>query len=127
MRKLVQCLQNFKSKNDIHRDLRPSNIALHFLSDPKLEMLTPSMKRRFLKQADLTKVRFDVKLINFRRKSPLYDEHVEPMKEPTSVYHSPQMLRFESDNPSVDVWALGCILCELVSGKTPFRGENLDK
>ena len=84
MRKLVQCLLDLKSKNIVHRDLRPSNIAFHFPSDPKLEVLTPSMKRRFLKQADLTKVEFDVKVSNFRRASLFQDEHVETIIEPTS-------------------------------------------
>ena len=28
---------------------------------------------------------------------------------------------------SVDIWALGCILCELVTGLTPFSASNKDK
>ena len=84
---------DLKSQNVVHRDLRPSNVALHFPSDPVLEeMLTPLMKRRFLKYVDLTKVGFDVKVKNFRRASLLQNEHVEPMIGPTSLYQSPEML-----------------------------------
>ena len=42
----------------------------------------------------------------------------------TPLYSSPQLLSESWYDESVDTWALGCILYELVNGVTPFHSPN---
>ena len=45
----------------------------------------------------------------------------------TPLYQSPQMLRSKQYNETVDNWALGVILYELISGYTPFQSANMQE
>ncbi len=44
----------------------------------------------------------------------------------TPEYLSPEQARGQSVGPATDVYALGCVLHELVTGKPPFTGGELD-
>ena len=108
-----------------HGDLRPSNIHLVFPSYSKTASMTAHKKRQVLLQIDFTKDSFEVRIANFSH-ARLLTEEPERLNifAGTSHYHSPQVLSGEQSNSRDDIWALGCILCELVSGHTPFQGEN---
>lgn len=43
----------------------------------------------------------------------------------TPYYLSPEMCKGQKYDGASDVWALGCILAELLAGKRPFEGFNL--
>jgi serine/threonine protein kinase len=99
-----QILRAFKfihSANIIHRDLKPSNILLNEHCDLKLCDFGLSRSLSIQKQEDLT-------------------EYVV-----TRFYRAPEiMLSSHSYSNSVDVWSIGCTLCEIISGKIIFPGEN---
>ena len=42
----------------------------------------------------------------------------------TLEYKAPEMLLGSSYNESVDLWATGVVLFELVEGRTPFKDES---
>ena len=43
----------------------------------------------------------------------------------TPLYMAPELVRHEKYSEKVDVWSLGCITYQLLSGKTPFDGKNI--
>ena len=48
MHQLVKGVKDLQSINIVHRNLKPINILLHFPDDPKVDLLTLKMKRKFL-------------------------------------------------------------------------------
>ncbi len=92
----------------IHRDLKPENIYLvEFLGDPDFVKL---LDFGIAKQTELG--RGDRKLTQ------------TGMLFGTPEYMSPEQARGDTFDHRVDVYAMGCILFQLVTGKLPFEGEN---
>jgi serine/threonine-protein kinase len=92
----------------IHRDLKPENIYLvDFLGEPDFVKLLD------FGIAKLTEVsESDRKLT---RTGMLFG---------TPEYMSPEQARGEAVDHRVDVYAMGCILFQLVTGRVPFEAEN---
>ena len=42
----------------------------------------------------------------------------------TASYMAPEQIRAENVGPQADIWALGVVLFELLTGRHPFRGES---
>jgi Tol biopolymer transport system component len=43
----------------------------------------------------------------------------------TAAYMSPEQARGKRVDRRTDIWAFGCVLCELLTGKTAFAGETI--
>ena len=46
------------------------------------------------------------------------------MNNGTPSYMSPEVLQNQSYNEKADIWALGCILYEMIAGRRAFQYEN---
>jgi cyclin-dependent kinase-like len=42
----------------------------------------------------------------------------------TRWYRSPELLLRMNYGKPVDMWALGCLICEMIDGRPLFPGEN---
>ena len=42
----------------------------------------------------------------------------------TPVYLAPEILTGQGHNFAADVWSLGVVICELITGVTPFHNAN---
>lgn len=45
----------------------------------------------------------------------------------TALYTAPEMLEFNQSSMATDLWALGCIIYEMIEGKPPFSGPTTGK
>jgi serine/threonine-protein kinase len=95
-------------KGIIHRDLKPENVYLvEFLGDPDFVKLLD------FGIAKLTEVNEEGRKLT--KTGMLFG---------TPEYMSPEQARGEKVDHRVDVYAMGCILFQLVTGRVPFEADN---
>ena len=85
------------------------------------EWLNTYEKLLFLKNVDLLETNFQVKIADFGLSTVLDESKSVLSLVGTPLYQTPQVLAQIYYNDSVDIWALGTILYELVFGVTPFH------
>lgn len=97
---MCAALEYLHSKGVVHRDVKPSN---------------------FLKGNDGR-----IKLSDFGLASVVADRKItaEGRTAGTFLYMAPEQIRGEQVVPQTDLYALGCVLFELLTGKPPLVGET---
>jgi serine/threonine protein kinase len=104
VRKLAEAMQYAHEHNIIHRDLKPSNVLLTDDGTPKISDF--GLAKRLDDDTSLTQ---------------------SGTVLGTPDYMAPEQAegKIRDLRPSADIYALGCILYELLTGQPPFRGEAL--
>ncbi len=100
-RQIAAALQHAHNHGIIHRDLKPGNV---FLTPDGQMKLGDFGIARDLRAADLTDAGLTVG---------------------TYAYMAPELVRGQRDiSGQVDLYALGCLLFEMLTGRTPYLGDN---
>ncbi|KAI9260641.1 kinase-like domain-containing protein [Phascolomyces articulosus] len=111
LKQLADALQFLRSKNLVHRDIKPQNLLLIPPSeDPHYDQKEPNMP--LLKVADFGFARFlpNATLADTLCGSPLY--------------MGPEILSYQKYDAKADLWSVGAVLYEMVTGRPPFRAQN---
>lgn len=101
---LAGALQAVHDAGLVHRDVKPSNVLMRDIAGRDHAYLTDfGIAKMPGAQDDLTRTGWSVG---------------------TPGYLSPEQIRGQRPGPHSDLYALGCVLFEALTGRRPFTGEN---
>jgi len=86
----------------IHRDIKPSNIRI--LQDGAVKIMDFGIAKSFQSESNLTQTGITLG---------------------TAAYLAPEQIRCEAVDPRTDIFSLGVLAYELLTGQKPFRGEHI--
>jgi serine/threonine protein kinase/Tol biopolymer transport system component len=111
---IAEALEAAHESGIIHRDLKPSNIQI--TEDEQVKVL----------DFGLAKILTDQSAINNVSESPtvIYQGTETGTILGTAAYMSPEQAKGKKVDERTDIWAFGCVLYELLTGKPPFLGET---
>jgi serine/threonine protein kinase len=110
---IIEGLQALHKHWILHRDLKPSNILIDIAAGGIIKLCDFGLSKLFLK---------------FQSRKNLEQKEGEMV---TLFYRGPELFLTEKsenthhDSPAMDMWSVGCILCELITTKTLFGVDNI--
>ncbi|MCW5822846.1 MAG: SEL1-like repeat protein [Cyanobacteria bacterium TGS_CYA1] len=109
---IANALNHAHKRNVVHRDLKPSNIMLIKNDDDENEKLVPlildfGIAKIFTQPGKAA--------LNLTKTGEVFG---------SPLYMSPEQCMGQPLDPRSDIYSLGCILYQALSGDTPIKGEN---
>lgn len=128
LKQLASALQFLRERNFIHRDVKPQNMLLlpspqymsahpqsPLLMTPSVESLIPAAGLRSLPM---------LKLADFGFARSLPSTSLADTLCGSPLYMAPEILRYEKYGAEADLWSVGTVMYEMVTGRPPFRAAN---
>ena len=111
---IAEALEAAHEKSIIHRDLKPANVKL--TPEGKVKVLDFGLAKAFAGDA----------ANDDPSNSPTLSAAatMQGVILGTAAYMSPEQARGKSVDKRTDIWAFGCVLYELLTGKQAFQGES---
>jgi serine/threonine-protein kinase len=114
--KVAEALEAAHEQGVVHRDLKPANIKVS--PDGTVKVLDFGLA----KALDIDETSGDLsRSPTLLASSPT----IQGVILGTAAYMSPEQARGKIVDRRADIWAFGCVLFELLTGKQPFGGETL--
>ncbi|XP_009796102.1 serine/threonine-protein kinase ATG1c-like isoform X1 [Nicotiana tabacum] len=101
MQQLASGLKILRDNNLIHRDLKPQNLLLSSNDDSST-----------------------LKIADFGFARSLQPRGLAETLCGSPLYMAPEIMQLQKYDAKADLWSVGAILFQLVTGKTPFTGNN---
>lgn len=122
-RQLCDALDHAHSRGIVHRDLKPANIKAGPRDTvPHVKVLDFGLARAFVQDLktsgpqDLLSSPTITSPANMTRAGIILG---------TAAYMAPEQARGKQVDQRADIWAFGCVLFEMISGRRPFDGEEM--
>lgn len=113
-KQIAEALEYAHERGIIHRDLKPSNVKL--TPDRQVKILDFGLAKALEGETS------DEELLNSPTLSAAATRAGVLLG--TAAYMSPEQARVKRVDRRADIWAFGCVLYEMLSGRDAFRGET---
>jgi len=119
-RQIVDALEAAHERNIVHRDLKPANIKVR--TDGVVKVLDFGLAKAW-DPAGPTPVDGNSPTLL----SPTFSSSVSQhgLILGTAAYMSPEQAKGKPVDKRTDIWAFGCVLFEMLTGKMAFPGDNI--
>src|SRR5262245_55798066 len=113
-RQIAEALEAAHERGIIHRDLKPANIKV--TPDGKVKLLDFGLARLFESEAHDSD----------RSDSPTLVSRIDDgVILGTASYMSPEQARGRKAGKQSDIWAFGCVVYEMLTGRQTFAGDTI--
>lgn len=128
LQQLSSALSFLRSQNLIHRDVKPQNLLLNpsplYYEKEKPEMMPFTVDDNcFLPICGIKSLPM-LKIADFGFARSLPSTSLAETLCGSPLYMAPEILRYEKYDAKADLWSVGTVLYEMVTGKPPFRASN---
>lgn len=128
LKQLASALQFLREGNFVHRDVKPQNLLLlpsvQFRDHNKESRpILSASEDSLIPAAGLASLPM-LKLADFGFARVLPSTSLAETLCGSPLYMAPEILRYERYDAKADLWSVGTVLYEMVSGKPPFRASN---
>ncbi len=113
-RQIAAALEAAHERGIIHRDIKPANIKV--TSEGTVKVLDFGLAKVFVDEAPDADLSHSPTLIKGTQAGMILG---------TAAYMSPEQAKGKTVDKRSDVWAFGCVLFEMLTGKQTFTGETL--
>jgi Tol biopolymer transport system component len=119
-RQIAEALDAAHQKGIVHRDLKPGNIILQRAGDTA----STDVRAKVLDFGLGKVLALDLES-NVKTQSESLGGTADGRLLGTPTYMSPEQARGQSVDRRTDIWAFGCVLYEMLTGRRAFAGDSL--
>ena len=114
-KQIAEALEHAHDKTVIHRDLKPANIKV--TPEEKVKVLDFGLAKAFAGEG--------ASIDPSEAPTVSFAPTIKGTIMGTPSYMSPEQARGRKADKRTDIWAFGCVLYELLTGKQAFAGEDI--
>lgn len=126
LKQLSSALEFLRAKNYVHRDVKPQNLLLlpsaAFRAQRQLPIMEAS-RDSLIPVSGLASLPM-LKLADFGFARVLPSTSLADTLCGSPLYMAPEILRYERYDAKADLWSVGTVLYEMITGRPPFRARN---
>ncbi|KHO00744.1 Serine/threonine-protein kinase [Metarhizium album ARSEF 1941] len=126
LKQLASALEFLRSKNYVHRDVKPQNLLLlppKAVRDQRALPIMSASHDSLIPVAGLASLPM-LKLADFGFARVLPSTSLADTLCGSPLYMAPEILRYERYDAKADLWSVGTVLYEMMTGRPPFRARN---